>query len=319
MQFEMPHKGTSVTRNVMHGNEELDNEGCQNDILGDSKFVKQLSLLSMEMQNALLAELNVPIRDRVDFFVTGKFDQNDAASGALPENDKRTFIQRLLEEMPIINVIYDLLFDDAPGLDQIKDALNTTGILSALVLSVALTVPSSYSYDELDAFVARFEDGGVYNDAGCDASVGEFRLGLLITDTVNSISFSGATIFMVTMCYVSICSSKPSELSIEYTAWWRYIRWLLFTAFVSTFLSVFYVYLMLKDVVIVSFPDYYVMKHELCGDGYQSWPLLAKSPWGFTFGMTMCVMWTTAVASFLIISLAARARFRSASQVTSNS
>ena len=313
---KMDHKSTSSS--PMHDDDERGaRRGAdQNDLLEDSAFVKQLSLLGMETQNALLAELNVPIRDRVKFLATGKLDQKKATSGTPPGNDERTFYQKLLEEMPVINIIYDLLFDDPPGLDQIKDSLNTVGVLSALVLSVALTVPGSYDYDTLDAFVERFADGGVYNDAGCDASEGERRLGLLITDTVNSISFSGATIFMVTMFYISICSSQMSELSSEYISWWYYVRWLLFAAFVSTFTSVLYIFLMLKDVIIVAFPDYYIMKHKLCGDGYQSWPFVAKSSWGFTFGMVGIVLWTTVAMSFLITSLAARARFRSASGIT---
>jgi hypothetical protein len=61
-------------------------------------------------------------------------------------------------QIPVVNIFFDLLFDDSPpSNEQLKDMLNTFGLLAALLLTVAISIPASFDYDELDDALERFE------------------------------------------------------------------------------------------------------------------------------------------------------------------
>ena len=44
-----------------------------------------------------------------------------------------------LRSVPIVNMLYDLLFDEIPSPENIKDILNLVGLVDALMLSIIIT------------------------------------------------------------------------------------------------------------------------------------------------------------------------------------
>eukprot|EP00961_Rhodomonas_salina_P052099 699320-Rhodomonas_salina.2 len=71
---------------------------------------------------------------------------------------RQTSKQSYLYQIPVVNIIYEGLFDTSPpSVEEVKEALNVMGLLSALLITVAMSIPGSVDYDELHEVVARFD------------------------------------------------------------------------------------------------------------------------------------------------------------------
>ena len=57
--------------------------------------------------------------------------------------------------VPVINVLYDTMYDIPPTIDQLKETLNLMGLVSALMITMVQPLPFSYSYDDWEAAIAR--------------------------------------------------------------------------------------------------------------------------------------------------------------------
>ena len=51
--------------------------------------------------------------------------------------------------IPGVNTIHDLLFDVPPTPEQIKEMLNTLGLIGALLFSIAVALPTSLDFEEV--------------------------------------------------------------------------------------------------------------------------------------------------------------------------
>jgi len=69
-----------------------------------------------------------------------------------PEPDKNS---RLLQ-FPFLNVFYDLLFDEAPAINQVKDLLNVLIIITGLLSGGATALFSAVSFSDIQAAIYRF-------------------------------------------------------------------------------------------------------------------------------------------------------------------
>ena len=61
-----------------------------------------------------------------------------------------------VNNVPIVNIFWDLLFDQAPSVDQIKDLLNVIIIITAFSCGTAAGVYSATSFDEIQNAILRF-------------------------------------------------------------------------------------------------------------------------------------------------------------------
>ncbi len=51
-------------------------------------------------------------------------------------------------KLPILNLLYDAFLDEVPSHEEVKDSLETLGILSALTMTCAFSIPLSFSFEE---------------------------------------------------------------------------------------------------------------------------------------------------------------------------
>ena len=63
--------------------------------------------------------------------------------------------------LPLVNVIYDLLFDLPPTPEQLKESLNLIGLISALVLTMVGAAP--YTGTDYAAHIAEVGTSDVYD------------------------------------------------------------------------------------------------------------------------------------------------------------
>ena len=73
-----------------------------------------------------------------------------------------------LYKVPILNILYDMLFDDPPAVEKVQEVMNIIGLLSGLMLAVVITIPASVTYDDLLAVTTRWGPGGVYSNCWID-------------------------------------------------------------------------------------------------------------------------------------------------------
>lgn len=65
--------------------------------------------------------------------------------------------------VPVVNLLYDLLYDEKPTFDLVKETLTTISLVDALLLTVAWSIPGCVSYEELQAANERFAIEGENN------------------------------------------------------------------------------------------------------------------------------------------------------------
>jgi hypothetical protein len=79
-----------------------------------------------------------------------------------PRSERRRWFKVICEDIPFINLVYDLLFDAIPSMDGVKDTLNLLGLIDALVLGFSLSVLTSCDFYELtdadNRFMTREDD-----------------------------------------------------------------------------------------------------------------------------------------------------------------
>jgi hypothetical protein len=62
--------------------------------------------------------------------------------------------------VPFFNIVFELfLDDDTPTDDQIKESLNLTALINALMLATIVVAPSTFNYEEWILIDERFADG----------------------------------------------------------------------------------------------------------------------------------------------------------------
>jgi hypothetical protein len=64
----------------------------------------------------------------------------------------------VLEVIPFISFFYALLKPEVPHFDILTELLNVIGLLSALALSIAASIPGSVSFEELEEANQRFTE-----------------------------------------------------------------------------------------------------------------------------------------------------------------
>merc|ERR1712070_857634 len=159
-----------------------------------------------------------------------------------------TECQKWCYRIPFVNILYDLLFDNyPPSPDAVKSLLETLGLLSALLLTVAMAVPGSTTYDELLAAQARMD---AQNGAGVD----------IILDIV---VFTGLSVYMlgaaVCTAVVGLFCIPVSETwlssSVLYQVWWKKFRYVVLWATMNTLLGVIFSFFAFNRLAYSKFPD----------------------------------------------------------------
>ena len=171
------------------------------------------------------------------------------------------------QRMPIVNLGYDLLFDEPPSVVNIERLLNVYGLVSALLLSIIFSVVGSVSVGELEQADQRYFEAA---KAGhCWYAEGEdwrynaigfsHRLAVLYNMAVIFVSAALVSTVLVFMCFSShdYDNDKPS-----YDRWWFYGRWPVTIIFLCLIAGCFYVLAAFDCLAQMRFPSYPCMRTE---------------------------------------------------------
>lgn len=159
----------------------------------------------------------------------------------------------LIARVPIVNIIYRLLFDEEPPhLDSVKSTLDTIALLAALFLTIAMALPTGVAFDELEAARARFSappydsmfsGDQIVRDFGNAIAVATFMLGSALIATVCAI-----VSILVTQAEIE---GRPEATR----RFWRFARWGAVWAIGSLIAGVIGCFLAFNRLVFIKLPD----------------------------------------------------------------
>jgi hypothetical protein len=145
-------------------------------------------------------------------------------------------------DIPIINLIVDAAgtVDEPPHIEQLKDALNTVGLLSALLLTVAMAIPGSVGMDDMLEAVQQFNCSSPDSLIHVDCDNYHWRNGVDIVNRLSNFSafafsFLASSLMGVVLILLGmqVTGGTSYEDAEAYHAWWKWIRaafcWILFS------------------------------------------------------------------------------------------
>lgn len=165
---------------------------------------------------------------------------------------------------PIVNLFHDLLFDESPPTNAaIKDILSTFALLSALFITVAMSLPSSVTFEDLEGVRARFDDSsspysaykdgeGVIREFMITSAVSVFALGACLAATI------------VALVNMSIVEQATVYTAVQ-RAWYKWNRWVLLWCVLNLIAGVVCTFFQFNRMLIIKFPDF-----SLEGQGFAS-------------------------------------------------
>lgn len=235
----------------------------------------------------------------------------------LLESNKLDFeANAVYRRIPIINYIFDMLFDTTPQFADIERLLNIIALISALILSVSAGLPTAVSYDELVAADLRFApDDTVSAGYSCYYSsqidphyaVNQFSFRVTLSDMCLSLCLIG-----VIVVYVSLSSLDVLQLGEKHPVnqakmfiWWRYARFVLLICNTALIVGIVSFFTSLYSLSVIKFPDYWVQDNYSCeNDGNDSDLFSIFSPYGMRYYLSALVFPAMTCLIVVMVSLA---------------
>ena len=222
-----------------------------------------------------------------------------------------------LQLIPVVNILYDAILDTAPpSYDLLRESLNSMGLLSALLLTVAGAMPMSLDYDELDAVRARFncsDPASIYPSCTDFALLwnGKYLITRLSAGCTNAFILLASslctTILLLILATVTIDIEVASTHPEKYLAWWRWMRWVFLWQFVTLTAGAVYTFNVSGHFFMIKFPDFYV--EETGADSFDELTLAphTDSQWGYYGWMLMCLIQYPVIIVLVINGFSLRA------------
>ena len=117
-----------------------------------------------------------------------------------------------IKKLFVVNIFSNMFFERCPTTEEIKDVLNTMGLLSALLLSVAIAFPTCLDYDELQDYGQRYEH--------CDEDV-VFWFGLNVWQAL-TLNCGALIISVLLLFFLSTIEFNDID---ELKRWWIWARY----------------------------------------------------------------------------------------------
>ena len=187
---------------------------------------------------------------------------------------------------PFLNLVYDFLFDAAPEVESVEKILNILGLVTALLLGVVLTIPTSVNHAELAEANSNFNNNLRYNysDPGAGptypiwynaqqlASWSAVFRDTPFDDTVlnkyggvysNRLAYyiAGASgsltcaLLSVVLVYFFLAAGDWDEEGHNFAEWWQLVKWLVLQQFLATAVGIVLFFISLMVLVDIKFPD----------------------------------------------------------------
>lgn len=159
-----------------------------------------------------------------------------------------------LEHIPVVNIIYDLLFSSHPTYSDVERLLNVVALLGALVLAMSTAMLTAIDHDELieadqrmisDPFKCRFTNGAVVHPVSL-----YFIEECALADAM--LILSVLTCILVYLSLIGVGEGQFAERKMQ--VWWTYARVPMLVATVSLALGVIYFSTILIDLQFIKAP-----------------------------------------------------------------
>lgn len=180
--------------------------------------------------------------------------------------------------VPVVNLMHDAFFDAPPSVSQLKEMLNTMALVSALMISVAFSVPGSIEFDEVVMAIDRFsaddtQFGGNYFTALADGEYGFVPYGVRenptwtwwlwttrqLTVSITSLGLTLTVVILIMFSMEKLDYTGPDGKNSQalYGTWWNWVRPAVFSVFVSMTVGVVSLFNSLTGIYLLKFPDKY--------------------------------------------------------------
>ena len=158
--------------------------------------------------------------------------------------------------VPVINLIYEIFFDQTPGFEEIKAVLELIGIMGALLFSIVVSVLVSVTYDSYVAAIENWNPDGLYGDCWID---GYGQLYFFVDNIMTSVNTSFMSFLLTVFCYLILNTSKLEGEELE--KWWFYVKWVVFLTFILLTVSVIGLFNALQNFIQWNVPNEYVLNN----------------------------------------------------------
>jgi len=215
---------------------------------------------------------------------------------------------RWYNKIPIVNVFVDLFGKAAPVPSQLQELLQILALLSGLLLGVAMELPASVTFDEVQAALMRFgvknntewsfctqaqavaggqirfqgycidiDPSNGYADGPTCTGVdcGDLSTILDFSNRCNgalgllSISTLSTIVVYICMCAVSLKDSQGNLSVPMMEAWWKWTKYTVAIASISCIIGVWYFFMALSALSLIKLPSPY--REHGNGHGFHQW------------------------------------------------
>jgi hypothetical protein len=146
-----------------------------------------------------------------------------------------------VEKIPILNIVKDA-FEGLPEADHIKEAVDTAALISALLLTIASTLPFSMSYEDYESVLERY--GDYYYDEnrpGLDSDCPEITGKSLISDWNANLSDCYAitcSTFILSVIFILQFSVSELQDRLIFASWWVWAKYVILFMMIMIIISI---------------------------------------------------------------------------------
>mmetsp|Transcript_26617 Transcript_26617/g.26861 ORF Transcript_26617/g.26861 Transcript_26617/m.26861 type:complete len:352 (+) Transcript_26617:89-1144(+) len=199
--------------------------------------------------------------------------RNESESPSIEKPESIKFLLTILQNTPVLNLLYSALIDDSADIGGVKEALNVFAIVNALLLGVVAAIPFSVSFNELTEADLRFRTtlkrspqanvtwGSYYYDlytlkhAESDPNF-EYNAPsvYVMSEASEAFIMLSISLLAVIIVYLHIvfCDLENEK---KFTAWWGYFKWGVCLILLTTLYGVVRFIGSLNAILWIKFPD----------------------------------------------------------------
>jgi hypothetical protein len=298
-------------------------------------------LLKPETENLLMKNKIEPLEVMVSVGQTSKADVLDHAAAPDPKPEPETEIPKLTlsqkiyatifdteekpprsawliicEDIPGINLVFDMVFDQDPKPDGLKDILNLIGLIDALILGFTLSLLTCIDYDEVVDADNRFLDPAAKDTPpGYAEYYDSNKWGDRSTPSASFSFYCYTSILLLFTSLISVLliyldfANKDFDANTKTHAkelfgdWWSYGKVTVFLCFLECVFGIFYATGSISYLLVIKYPDYYVENHGIPNF------LSVNFPYGGYFLLTIPISLLMLLCAILL-GLGTRRRYR---------
>jgi hypothetical protein len=233
------------------------------------------------------------------------------------ENPSRSAWLIICEDIPGINLVFDMVFDEDPKPDGLKDILNLIGLVDALILGFTLSLLTCIGYDEVVDADNRFLDPAAKNtptgyaeyydsnEWGVDRSPPSSSYSFYCYTSILLLFASLISVLLIYLDYANKDFDAKTKTHAKelFGDWWKYGKLAVFLCFLECVFGIFYAAGSLIFLLVIKYPDYYVENHGV--PNFRS----ANYPYGGYTLLTLPISLLMLIC-VLLLGLGTRRRYR---------